>query len=182
VKGRGLGLSAILGIIRSHGGVLKVYSEQAKGTNFRIFLPASAREAVPAAPMPAIETSRVTGGRVLVVDDDDLVRATTRGVLEQEGFEVLEAADGALCLEVLRAQPGRIHLVLMDLTMPGMDGVETYQALRILDPEVRVVLTSGYNEQEAINRFVQGDLAGFIQKPFSAGDLARMVREALAGG
>jgi DNA-binding NarL/FixJ family response regulator len=70
----------------------------------------------------------------------------------------------------------------MDLTMPGMDGVATYQALRILDPEVRVVLTSGYNEQEAINRFVQGDLAGFIQKPFSAGDLARMVREALAKG
>jgi two-component system cell cycle sensor histidine kinase/response regulator CckA len=182
VKGRGLGLSAILGIIRSHGGVLKVYSEQGKGTNFRIFLPASAREAVPAGPTPVTETSRVTGGRVLVVDDDDLVRATTRGVLEQEGFEVLEASDGALCLEVLRAQPGRIHLVLMDLTMPGMDGVETYQALRILDPEIRVVLTSGYNEQEAINRFVQGDLAGFLQKPFSAHDLARMVREALARG
>jgi DNA-binding NarL/FixJ family response regulator len=69
----------------------------------------------------------------------------------------------------------------MDLTMPGMDGVETYQALRVLDPEVRVLLTSGYNEQESINHFVQGGLAGFVQKPFSASELARVVRRALTG-
>ncbi|WP_243304112.1 PAS domain-containing hybrid sensor histidine kinase/response regulator [Geothrix oryzisoli] len=179
VKGRGLGLSAILGIIRSHGGVLKVYSEEGRGTNFRIFLPASSRVLPAPGTEPVPEGAGAVGGWVLVVDDDDLVRATARGVLEREGFEVMEAPDGGSCLEALRNHPGRFRLVLMDLTMPGMDGVETYQALRTLDPEVQVVLTSGYNEQEAINRFVQGDLAGFIQKPFSAGDLARRVREAL---
>lgn len=182
VKGRGLGLSAILGIIRSHGGVLKVYSEEGQGTNFRIFLPASTREAVPAGPARTPRTAWTPGGRVLVVDDDDLVRATARGVLEREGYEVVEAPSGQDCLETLKAAPRQVRLVLMDLTMPGMDGVETYQALRVLDPGVRVVLTSGYNEQEAINRFVQGDLAGFVQKPFSAEDLARVVREALMEG
>jgi CheY-like chemotaxis protein len=116
-----------------------------------------------------------------VVDDDELVRATARGVLEREGFEVLEASSGIVCLDALRGAPGRVRLVLMDLTMPGMDGVETYQALRALDANVRVVLTSGYNEQEAINRFVQGDLAGFVQKPFSADGLVQVVRSALSG-
>lgn len=178
-KGRGLGLAALLGIIRSHGGALKVYSEEGRGTNFRIFLPAARREALQAAQVPDPEGRWTAGGKVLVVDDDDLVRATARGVLEREGFEVLEASSGILCLDALRGASGRIRLVLMDLTMPGMDGVETYQALRALDANVRVVLTSGYNEQEAINRFVQGDLAGFVQKPFSADGLAQVVRSAL---
>ena len=181
-KGRGLGLSALIGIIRSHGGALKVYSEEGKGTNFRIFLPAASREIQAAAPAPAEGGGAWRpGGRVLVVDDDDLVRATARGILEREGFEVLEAANGAHCLEVLRQGKAEVRLVLMDLTMPGMDGVETYRALRGLAPGIRVVLTSGYNEQEAINRFVQGDLAGFVQKPFGPADLVGVVRQALAG-
>jgi CheY-like chemotaxis protein len=116
---------------------------------------------------------------VLVVDDDETVRTVTRRILERAGFDVLLAADGVAALDVYRANPG-IVLVLLDMTMPRMDGEECFRELRHLDPSVRVVLTSGYNEQDATTRFVGKGLAGFIQKPYRPADLIERVNALLS--
>ncbi|MBE0611807.1 MAG: response regulator, partial [Dehalococcoidia bacterium] len=118
-------------------------------------------------------------GTVLVVDDDETVRTVTRRMLEQGGFSVVLAADGAQAIETYRTTPG-IALVIMDMTMPRMDGEECFRGLRHIDPTVRVLLTSGYNEQDATERFVGKGLSGFIQKPYRPSELLAKVEAALA--
>ncbi|HML97196.1 MAG TPA: PAS domain S-box protein [Tepidiformaceae bacterium] len=179
--GRGLGLAAVLGIIRGHRAAIKLYSEPGRGTTFKVLfpaaLPASSRPPEPQLP-PASEAEPAPRGIVLVVDDDETVRTVTRRILERSGFTVLLAADGVEALKVHRATPG-VALVILDMTMPHMDGEECFRELRHLDPTVRVLLTSGYNEQDATERFVGKGLAGFIQKPYRPADLLSKVEEVL---
>lgn len=179
--GRGLGLAAVLGIIRGHRAAIKLYSEPGRGTTFKVLfpaaLPASSRPPEPQLP-PASEAVPAPRGIVLVVDDDETVRTVTRRILERSGFTVLLAADGVEALKVHRATPG-VALVILDMTMPHMDGEECFRELRHLDPTVRVLLTSGYNEQDATERFVGKGLAGFIQKPYRPADLLSKVEEVL---
>jgi len=118
-------------------------------------------------------------GAILVVDDDETVRTVTRRILERAGFDAILAADGVEALHAYRATPG-IVLVLMDMTMPRMDGEECFRELRRYDPAVRVILTSGYNEQDATTRFVGKGLAGFIQKPYRPTDLIEKVESLLS--
>ncbi|HEX9010334.1 MAG TPA: PAS domain S-box protein [Holophagaceae bacterium] len=179
--GRGLGLSAIQGIVRGHRGGIRVYSELGKGTTFKLIFPAGS-DPVPAT-TPAEETESWQGsGTLLVVDDEEEVRTIAEALLRSLGFEVVLAADGLEALEAYRKAGGKIRAVLMDLTMPHMDGVETFRELRRLDPDCRVILTSGYNEQEAIHEFLGKGLAGFVQKPFLRDDLSRALRKALEDG
>jgi PAS domain S-box-containing protein len=177
--GRGLGLSAVLGIVRAHQGALKVYSRPGQGTTFKVLFRASANHVV-RAPQP--EKRELSGvGTVLVVDDEEVVRITAKHTLERYGYRTMLANDGADALATYRDQPGKIHLVLLDLTMPIMNGEETLRHLQAVNPKVRVLLSSGYNEIEAVQRFAGKGLAGFIQKPYTAAGLAEKVKEALVG-
>jgi len=176
--GRGLGLAATRGIMQGHRGAIKVYSKPGKGTTFKLLFPAIDEAAVERAQAPRSTSWRGTG-TVLVIDDDPAVRRVTRLVLERLGFDVLEAADGLDGLEVYRQHREQIQLTLLDLTMPKLDGEETFRQLRTIDPEVRVVLMSGYNAQNVTTQFVGKGLAGFVQKPFRAVELEAQVRAVL---
>jgi PAS domain S-box-containing protein len=176
--GRGLGLSAVLGIVRAHRGALKVYSKPGSGTTFKVLFPASSN---PIGQQPSAAVRDLAGsGTILVVDDEDIVRQTARHTLERYGYKTLTARDGASAVEVYRRQPDAIGLVLLDLTMPVMSGEEALRHLQLINPRVRVLLTSGYNEVEAVQHFSGKGLAGFIQKPYTAAALAEKVKEVLA--
>jgi signal transduction histidine kinase len=177
--GRGLGLAAVLGIIRGHKGALKVYSEVGRGTTFKILLPCSDLTTEKAISTPPMAEPVWRGqGSVLVVDDEETVRTVTARILETLGFAVVLACDGREGLEIYRREPSRFIIVLLDLTMPHMDGEETFRQLRHVNPGVRVVLMSGFNQQEAVSRFTGKGLAGFVQKPFEVGSIMTAVREA----
>ena len=177
--GRGLGLAAVLGIVRGHKGGLKVYSEPGKGTTFKLFFPVADGKAQDSA-TPFAEPAPFKGsGTVLVVDDEETVRTVAARMLERLGFSVVAATDGREGMEKFRADPRRFTLVLLDLTMPHLDGEETFRQMRMLNPTVRVILTSGFNQQEAVNRFIGKGLAGFIQKPFELGSLIQVIRSVL---
>ncbi|RXK55119.1 PAS domain-containing hybrid sensor histidine kinase/response regulator [Oleiharenicola lentus] len=177
--GRGLGLAAVLGIVRGHKGGLKVYSEPGKGTTFKLFFPVAGGKPQDSF-SPFQDAAPFQGsGTVLVVDDEETVRTVAARMLERLGFSVVMANDGREGMERFRTDPTRFTLVLLDLTMPHLDGEETFRQMRMLNPTVRVILTSGFNQQEAINRFTGKGLAGFIQKPFELASLIQVIRSVL---
>jgi PAS domain S-box-containing protein len=177
--GRGLGMAAVLGIMRGHGGAVEVRTEPDKGTAIRALLPVSFTAPMVRAAPPAPDVDWRGSGTILVVEDEDSVRTLARTMLEYLGFGVVAVGDGWEAVRTFRERRGEIACVLLDLTMPRMDGEETLQELRRIDEDVRVVLSSGYNEQEVTQRFVGQGLAGFIQKPYQVETLKERLRAVL---
>jgi CheY-like chemotaxis protein len=177
--GRGLGLAAVLGIVRGHKGAIKVYSQVNKGTAFKIFFPVMDQNGSRAA-RPRNRVRGNTLGRVLVVDDEDTVRMVAAKILKSAGCEIVTARDGLEALEIFRRSEEPFDLVLMDLTMPRMDGEEAFRGLRKIDAGIRVILMSGFSEQETLGRFAGQGVVGFVPKPFTADILIGKVKELLA--
>ncbi len=183
--GRGLGLAAVLGIVRGHKGGLRVYSEVGKGTTFRLAFPAVAQAEGRFAGIKAEgETSSASltphpSSLVLVIDDEAPVREAVTDILELDGWPVLTAPNGAAGIALYRERQAEVGLVLLDLSMPDLSGEETFHELRKINPDVRVALSSGYNEAEATRQFAGQGLAGFIQKPYDAAKLVKEVRKYL---
>jgi PAS domain S-box-containing protein len=177
--GRGLGMSAVRGIVRAHRGALGVTSRPGTGSTFRLLLPPSGRPVPPAPPEPAGD-GWTGSGMVLVVDDEQSVREVACRMLESFGFTAEAAPDGAAALARFGAGPERFVCVLLDVTLPGMEGAEVLRRLRKLRADVPVLLISGYAEEEATARVGQGP-SGFLAKPFTPEQLRGRLREALAG-
>jgi len=178
--GRGLGLAAVVGIIRGHGGTLYIETTRGEGTTFRILLPITER-----APLTVTDDSQDTevmgSATVLVVDDEEAVRQAVTSILDSAGYLVLLASNGLEALEMFLEASDHIDLVLLDMTMPVMDGEETLLALRAVDPDVRVLLTSGYMEADTLGRFGDVGQVDFIQKPYQPASLMLKVARVLKG-
>jgi len=177
-SGRGLGLAAVMGIVRGHKGALKVYSELGRGTTFKMLFP-RVEEGAEAVPADAEQKMPWRGaGWVMVIDDEESVRGAASAMLHRLGFEVALAKDGPEAIEACRKEPDRFQLFFLDLTMPHMSGESTFSELRRINPEAKVVLMSGFNEHDAVAQFVGKGLAGFLPKPFGVQDMGRVAKAA----
>lgn len=178
-SGRGLGLAAVLGIARGHKGALKVYSEPKRGTTFKVLFPAADKAALPKPKIPESQDAWCGSGTILLVDDDETICTVGEIILSELGFEVLSAPDGREAVELYRKHKDDLICVILDLTMPRMDGEEAFREMRLISSDIPVILSSGYNEQEIINRFVGKKLAGFLKKPYDRDKLIAKLRETL---
>ena len=168
-------MAAVHGIIRGHKGAINVYSEPNKGTSFKVFLPACGKP-FELKSNDILQDDWHAEGTVLLVDDEEIIRDIGKAMLQELGFSVITANDGQEALDIFKSTPV-IAFVILDLTMPNMDGEECFSELRQIKPDIRVIMSSGFNEQEVTQRFVGKGPAGFIQKPYKLNALRAAIRD-----
>lgn len=177
-KGTGLGLAAVYGMVKEHQGTIKLYSETGKGTVFHLFFPLSEDDV---APPKRVNAGIAYGtGTILVVDDELIIRATASMLLENLGYTVVLAENGEEAVETYRRRGEEIDLVILDVVMPVMDGREAFLKIMAIDPQAKVILSSGYAKSINMNGMEKNGLAGSITKPFSQVHLSRLVAEILS--
>jgi len=180
--GRGLGLAAAVGIIRGHRGGVELVTEPGQGTTFRILLPPASRAALPAPSEAPSGPTAASGGTILVVDDEEWVLELAREFLERGEFEVVTAEGGREALEILRGDAGKaIDAVVLDLTMPDLDGRETFLEIRRIFPGLPVIVASGFSEKATADRFPPHEIATFIRKPYEPEELIDAIHASLCG-
>jgi signal transduction histidine kinase/ActR/RegA family two-component response regulator len=179
-RGTGLGLATAYGIIKGHGGVINVYSEKGHGATFNIYLPVSEKKVE----KEGKSSEELLRGKetILLVDDEEVVLNVSRMVLERLGYKVLMARNGQEAIEVYKTKKEEIDLVILDLIMPTMGGEKTFDLLKTINPDLKVILSSGYSLNGQAAQIMERGCKGFIQKPFGAGELSQKIREVLDNG
>jgi len=178
-QGSGLGMASVYGIIKNHGGFIDVYSKKGEGTTISIYLPASEKEAELENPQPDQHEFQPGRGTILLVDDEDMIIDVGQQMLERLGYQVLVARGGKMALDIYGKQREEIDLVILDMIMPGMGGGETYERMKEIDDDIRVVLSSGYSINGQAKKILDRGCISFIQKPFTLNELSLKLREAL---
>jgi two-component system cell cycle sensor histidine kinase/response regulator CckA len=176
-RGTGLGLATAYGIIKNHGGAIGAESKKGEGTTFTIHLPASKKEVVK--PKKAQERMLKGCETVLLVDDEDMIIDIGQDILRTLGYQALAVRSGREALDLLTKSRGTIDLVILDMVMPEMGGGETFDRMKEIDPDIKVLLSSGYSIDGEANEILKRGCCGFIQKPFSLTDLSERLRKIL---
>jgi PAS domain S-box-containing protein len=176
-RGTGLGLASAYGIIKNHGGIINVYSEKGHGATFKIYLPASGKQLI----KEKIRHEAVLTGSemILLVDDEEMVADIAKGMLEKLGYKIVVAAGGYEAIKLLKTIRNQVDLVILDMIMPDMSGGETFNRLRAIKPDVKILLSSGYSLNGQASEIMRRGCNGFIQKPFNVKQISRKIREIL---
>lgn len=176
-RGTGLGLASVYGIIGGHNGIITVKTQKGLGTTFDIYLPASDKRSVH---KEKISDTLLSGTEtILLVDDEEMIIAVSKEILEMLGYEVHAVSSGEEAIEMYQSRQDEIDVIILDMVMPGMNGEETFELLKRINPQVPIILSSGYSITDMAAKIMDQGCSAFIQKPFSASDLSKKLRDVL---